>query len=262
MGPVAFLWPPDRAWGAAQDNTPPCGSQAGVTNRTEFPLTNGAVSLVIQDESYNVNLAIAYINDPTSNDEFETIVSSSNYPELDPGHECYSVPNPPSSVVSGSNATLQLKYVSDFDTDTNETYYACADITYVPLSEFTEDVLCFNVSTEDTEVTTSSVGASGTASSTSSSTAASATTTTTGTSSANSNASQKSRHNGGLSGGAIAGVVVGSVAGAALLALAAVYLWRYRQKKVQRDRVVALRMGDWTNPAKRTASQETPSEAH
>ena len=39
MGPVAFLWPPDRAWGAAQDNTPPCGSQAGVTNRTEFPLS-------------------------------------------------------------------------------------------------------------------------------------------------------------------------------------------------------------------------------
>ena len=39
MGPAAFLWPPDRAWGAAQDNTPPCGSSAGVTNRTEFPLS-------------------------------------------------------------------------------------------------------------------------------------------------------------------------------------------------------------------------------
>lgn len=39
MGPAAFLWPPDRAWGAAQDNTAPCGSSAGVTNRTEFPLS-------------------------------------------------------------------------------------------------------------------------------------------------------------------------------------------------------------------------------
>lgn len=38
MGPVAFMWPPDRVWGAAQDNTAPCGSAAGVTNRTEFPL--------------------------------------------------------------------------------------------------------------------------------------------------------------------------------------------------------------------------------
>lgn len=39
MGPAAFLWPPDRAWGEAQDNTAPCGSSAGVTNRTEFPLS-------------------------------------------------------------------------------------------------------------------------------------------------------------------------------------------------------------------------------
>lgn len=81
MGPAAFLWPPDRTWGAAQDNTPPCGSSAGVTNRTEFPLSkqatsstklqyfvtkqhlaNGEVSLVLQDESYNVNLAISYQN--------------------------------------------------------------------------------------------------------------------------------------------------------------------------------------------------------
>ncbi len=38
MGPVAFMWPPDRVWGAAQDNTAPCGSASGVANRTQFPL--------------------------------------------------------------------------------------------------------------------------------------------------------------------------------------------------------------------------------
>lgn len=38
MGPAAFLWPSDRVWGAAADNTAPCGSVAGVTNRTDFPL--------------------------------------------------------------------------------------------------------------------------------------------------------------------------------------------------------------------------------
>ena len=38
MGPVAFMWPPDREWGAAQDNTAPCGSAANIANRTEFPL--------------------------------------------------------------------------------------------------------------------------------------------------------------------------------------------------------------------------------
>jgi hypothetical protein len=39
MGPAAFLWPPDRTWSAAKDNTPPCGSAAGVGNRTSFPLS-------------------------------------------------------------------------------------------------------------------------------------------------------------------------------------------------------------------------------
>ena len=38
MGPVAFMWPADREWGAAQDNTAPCGSSQGIANRTEFPL--------------------------------------------------------------------------------------------------------------------------------------------------------------------------------------------------------------------------------
>lgn len=40
MGPVAFMWPPDREWGAAQDNTPPCGSAASAGNRTDFPLSS------------------------------------------------------------------------------------------------------------------------------------------------------------------------------------------------------------------------------
>lgn len=38
MGPVAFLWPDDRPWSASVDNTGPCGSSSGVSNRTAFPL--------------------------------------------------------------------------------------------------------------------------------------------------------------------------------------------------------------------------------
>lgn len=38
MGPVAFLWPADRPWSANSDNIGPCGSQAGITSRTEFPI--------------------------------------------------------------------------------------------------------------------------------------------------------------------------------------------------------------------------------
>ncbi|KAJ5693201.1 hypothetical protein N7462_002624 [Penicillium macrosclerotiorum] len=233
MGPAAFLWPPDRAWGAAQDNTAPCGSSAGVTNRTEFPLKNGEVSLVLQDESYNVNLAVSYSNDPKRNDDFTTIVSSSNFPDLEPGHECYSVPNPPSNITSGSNATLQLSYLSTFDTDTNQTYYACADITYVPLSSFTTNVLCFNVSESSSSSSSSS------------------------TSTSSSSSSSKNSSSRGLSGGQIAGIVVGCVAGAALIAVALFLLWGRHQRKVQRDKVVAVRMSDWANNPQKAGSAES-----
>lgn len=37
MGPAAFMWPPDRFWDPRYDNTAPCGSNAGPTNRTDFP---------------------------------------------------------------------------------------------------------------------------------------------------------------------------------------------------------------------------------
>lgn len=39
MGPAAFLWPTNRDYSAANDNTAPCGSAAGVTNRTDFPMS-------------------------------------------------------------------------------------------------------------------------------------------------------------------------------------------------------------------------------
>ena len=38
MGPAAFMWPKDRVWSAAADNTAPCGSIAGAGNRTLFPM--------------------------------------------------------------------------------------------------------------------------------------------------------------------------------------------------------------------------------
>lgn len=38
MGPAAFMWPADRVWSAAMDNTAPCGSVANPGNRSEFPM--------------------------------------------------------------------------------------------------------------------------------------------------------------------------------------------------------------------------------
>jgi hypothetical protein len=50
MGPVQFLWPADRPWSADADNTAPCGSNSGVTNRTQFP--PGEYTSSIQNAKY------------------------------------------------------------------------------------------------------------------------------------------------------------------------------------------------------------------
>ena len=62
--------------------------------------------------------------DPQENDAFEVLISGDRIKELDPGHQCLNIANPPSNVRAGSNATLQIKYTSEFDKDINETYYA------------------------------------------------------------------------------------------------------------------------------------------
>ncbi|KAJ9638477.1 hypothetical protein H2204_004247 [Knufia peltigerae] len=250
MGPVAFMWPPDRVWGAAQDNTAPCGSVAGVTNRTQFPLLNGQVALVAQDESWSVQVAISYSNNPTSNDDFQTIIAPMRIPELDEGHQCFPIVNPPADVETGSNATLQIKYVSDFDTDKNETFYACSDITYIPTSQFTYQVPCFNATIEDFNITEPSSSASGTAAGASATAPA---------------PSQSSRSSSsGLSGGAIAGIVVGVVAGVGSIAgILLFFFWRRsaRNKRL-REHEASVRAVKWDEqlagspPTSRASTQD------
>ncbi|KAJ5253887.1 hypothetical protein N7524_011067 [Penicillium chrysogenum] len=243
MGPAAFMWPPDRLWGAAYDNNAPCGSSTGPVNRTSFPLINGKLALVIQDESWNVQVAISHKSNPTTNDDFEAFIDSSTLSDIDPGHECYSVPNPSIDVEEGMNATFQIKYTSDFDTDKNETYYACADVTYIAASKFTYQVPCFNVTSDEfTEVTTTT--AAGSTATAKSDTAKDSGTTT-----------EKSS---GLSGGAIAGIVVGSVAGLGL-GIALLFFYRRLLQKYRFLRQKAsTRNVDWNEAPQQKVDDDVP----
>jgi hypothetical protein len=62
MGPVAFMWPADRIWDASHDNSAPCGSAAGPSNRTLFPLQQGQVALTIADDAWFVAFRLAVGN--------------------------------------------------------------------------------------------------------------------------------------------------------------------------------------------------------
>jgi hypothetical protein len=48
--------------------------------------------------------------------------------KVDAGHQCYNTTDSASSIKAGSNATVQLEYISTYNGSENETFYACADI--------------------------------------------------------------------------------------------------------------------------------------
>ncbi|KAM3516678.1 hypothetical protein NHJ13051_009686 [Beauveria bassiana] len=228
IGPAAFMWPPDRVWSADADNTAPCGSIAGVGNRTSFPLRNGKIALVAQDESYDLELAISYLPEPKTNSDFHNLISMEAFKDIKLGHTCVTLPDAAASVKAGTNATLQIKYIADFDKPENQTFYACSDITYVELSNFRESIPCFNA-TEPTDPSKTGSGSGGASSTASASSSPSA------------GGSKKSR----LSGGAIAGIVIGSIAGVALIAAAALFIFRRKQQRLRVLRQQNSERGKW-----------------
>lgn len=129
------------------------------------------------------------------------------------------------------------------DSDKNETYYACADVTYVPASKFTYSIPCFNVTSEEFTPVTTSAGAGSTATAGSSKGSEDK-------SKADSDSNSSSGGGSGLSGGAIAGIVIGSVAGVAIgVALLFGYrrlLQKYRSARNQ----ASVRNVDWAESGK------------
>ena len=173
----------------------------------------GQIALVGQDDSYDVRLAVSYSSNPQQNSDFEVLITAEAFREMDPGHTCIDVPDPDSGIAAGSNATLQITYIADFDQPDNQTFYACADITYVAAETFNSDVVpCFNA-TSDGDGDGGHGGDSG-----------GATPTAVPTSDGG---------DGGLSGGAIAGIVIVVVVGVALL-VAFAFLWFRREEKFKR----------------------------
>ncbi|KAF2205685.1 hypothetical protein GQ43DRAFT_459757 [Delitschia confertaspora ATCC 74209] len=203
MGPVAFMWPSDREWNAANDNSSPCGSAKGVTNRTQFPLSQGSVALAIADDAWNVAFRISYKDDPKSQSDFgQQIVH--NISEVNPGHSCYKISEIPTDITAGTNATIQLEYWSEFEGENNgnnESFFACADVTLVEPQAFTLQIPCFNVTSADfvppSSLPSSKLPATTMAPSTPASTSA----------------PFSSSSPGGLSTGAKAGVAVGTIVG-------------------------------------------------
>ncbi|EFY87940.1 hypothetical protein MAC_06067 [Metarhizium acridum CQMa 102] len=197
MGPAAFMWPEDRV--ALVDQKEAYSVELSIL------YDNGLLSLcIILNKAHQISRANVFAPDPKEENDFKTLIKPEAMAELDKGHTCVNLKNSPSFVKPGSNATLQIKYVASFDKPENETFYACADITYVEFANFKEKVPCFNAmvpddSKKDTPEPTSDA-------------------------SKNSDST-----NSGLSGGNAAGVVIDVVDGVALIAAAALLIYRRKQ---------------------------------
>ncbi|KAK1621758.1 hypothetical protein BDP81DRAFT_511294 [Colletotrichum phormii] len=216
LGRAAFLWPPDREWSADADNTAPVSapSSLSVTN-----IVNGKLALVTQDVTRSVHLSVSYENNPKSVSDFETFLGPSEVGSLDLGHTCVTVPSAPDGTAAGANATYRMLYVSNFESDESkrETYYGCADVTFVEV--FAASIPCFNATVSDPDVDVDIT--------------VNVTTTDSGGNTPHTAAdftaadSKSSR----LSKGAIAGAAVGSIAGLSLIALAGFFFWRKKAAK-------------------------------
>ncbi|KAM0284871.1 hypothetical protein ACHAQH_001792 [Verticillium albo-atrum] len=220
MGAAAFLWPADRKWSDSTDETAPCGG-AQLGDRTAFPLTNGRLALVTQDNTRAVHVAVSYNNNPTSADDFETFYGPNEIGSLDLGHTCITVPDHPASVTAGSNATYRILYVANFEENEADrtTHYACADVEFVELAAFDTEIPCFNTTLSDPEVKEDD--------------SVSVTTTDKNGNSPHTVEDFTSDNKGssGLAGGEIAGVVVGVVVGLGLLAALAFFIVRRKNQK-------------------------------
>lgn len=138
--------------------------------------------------------------------------------ELDLGHTCVSIDDAADSVKAGANATLQVKYIADWDKPENQTFYACADITFVELANFQTRIPCFNATQPSED---ENEGGSKGGDKTGSGSESSATSTP-----------SASKGKSGLSGGAIAGIVIGSLAGVAALGVVGFLVYRRKQQRL------------------------------
>ncbi|OAA65871.1 hypothetical protein SPI_02658 [Niveomyces insectorum RCEF 264] len=235
MGPVAFLWPPNRPWNAAFDNIGPCGSQFGVSNRTKYPLSQGSVALSIADDAYQIAFYVAFDNNPTTQSQFQEQVVN-NVTEVEPGHQCYKIDPIPSTVKAGTNATIQLEYWAKYGNENggkNESFYACADITFVEDEDFNEQAICFNVTVpgfDGDPTSTTGIGAP-------------AATATNAPSTSSPDETKKSSSS-GLSGGAKAGIAVGSIVGAIAIGVVALLVYRRKRRTGYLERRRASKLND------------------
>ncbi|PTB42309.1 uncharacterized protein TrAFT101_008601 [Trichoderma asperellum] len=142
MGPASFAWPLPRAWNRTLDNNPPCGF-SDIGTRSKFPMYNGYVAFVSQYETRNLEVKVSYMWNPKSVADFVPLTPR-RFRKYGVGYACIKVPDAPSDIDPGANATFQLRFASDYDSPSHRSFFVCADITYVEPDDIDYPFPCIN----------------------------------------------------------------------------------------------------------------------
>lgn len=140
--PLGWAYPRGRAgFTAGSATTAPCGGMAPSSNRTQFPLSGGEISLVQMTELEGVN--ILYVQDPNPERFHSFLTYTNSITKIGSGHFCTAAPNfANAGLKAGDDVTMLAIYqLSGQDTY----YYQCADITLTEASSYTApDYVCGN----------------------------------------------------------------------------------------------------------------------
>ncbi|KAL6879070.1 hypothetical protein J3F83DRAFT_278425 [Trichoderma novae-zelandiae] len=144
VGAALFGWPPPRPFNYYTERLAPCGSPVGAGERVEVPIEEARVAFFAQRD-LPLELAISYSQDPTSQDDFETLRYNVHRGSLVCGTTCILLGDPIPGVAHGRNATLQFRYLSDYDVPQSYEYrYSCADITFSDKVDNSNGDICVN----------------------------------------------------------------------------------------------------------------------
>ncbi|PTB78598.1 hypothetical protein M440DRAFT_1461682 [Trichoderma longibrachiatum ATCC 18648] len=146
VGAALFGWPPPRPFNYYTERLAPCGSPLGSGERVVLPTKSARVAF-FAERDVGLNLAISYSQDPAFQEDFESLKYSiaAGPVDLVSGITCIILGTPIPGAAHGRNATLQLKYLSNYDSPNHYEYrYSCADVTFSDTANSYNGDICMN----------------------------------------------------------------------------------------------------------------------
>ncbi|KAI0786023.1 hypothetical protein C8Q75DRAFT_298961 [Abortiporus biennis] len=151
-----------------EDNEPTfCdGYNTAASNRSEFPLSGGFISINSEHPQFTVGVQLSTLQNPTSFQNFSTAVNF--FQASGEGPFCFPIDLTAAGASSGANATLQII----FDGGDGQ-LYQCADVIVSNNFNIPSDVSCTNATTSSSTTTSGSSAPSATSPTSSSGSASS-----------------------------------------------------------------------------------------